>query len=106
MAMVEVMVELRRAARGLALVVLSCASLAQASCAPIHEEPPAPPPPPVDKATLGGPLRAPAPDVNLDADLDSGVIWADAATGAAPEPVAVADAGRGAQAPKPKKARP
>jgi hypothetical protein len=56
-------------ARTVALLLLAIGPLA---CAGTHEEPPAPPPPPVAPGTFSGPARAPAPVVDLQADLDGG----------------------------------
>ncbi len=69
-----------------------------AGCATTHEEPPAPPPPPIDPAAFSGPLRPPAAAVDVSADLDGSVIWADATPVAEESPSALPEAGSDAQA--------
>ncbi len=73
--------EPRRAARAVAKLATLIIALAPLACAGAHEEPPQPPPPPVDPGTFSGPARAPAPVVDLRADLDGGDLWFDADTG-------------------------
>jgi hypothetical protein len=53
-------------------------ALAPLACAGTREEPPAPPPPPVDPAAFAGPARSPAPEVDLNANLDAANLWGDA----------------------------
>jgi hypothetical protein len=74
----------RLAALALALVLTGCATT--------HEEPPEPPPPPIDPAAFSGPARPPAAVVDVSADLDAAVVWADAAPPNAPAQDAGSDA--------------
>jgi hypothetical protein len=87
------------AARAFATLLIALAPLA---CATTHEEPPAPPPPPVDPAAFSGPARTPAPEVDLNANLDAGNPWADSESPVSP-PEPTSDAGSDAQVPAPPK---
>jgi hypothetical protein len=71
-------------------------ALALGACAGT-EEPPQPPPPPVDPAVLNSPQRPPAPNVDVSADLDAAVVWADAGSSSSSSGGSAKDAGVGAR---------
>ncbi len=104
-----------RTLRLLPIALVGLVALSPLACAGT-QEPPAPPPPPVDPAAFSGPARSPAPEVDLDANLNAANVWEDAGGQAkenAPAATASAsvamsatpDAGADAQVPsKPKRA--